>query len=79
MTSESYAHLRNTQTAIRRLTETTFSAAGVRERADLQRLLRSNVEVVSPETLVVSEEFGEWEDSRRRIDLLGLDRDATSS
>ena len=65
-----------TQSAIRKLSETTFSAAGVRERADLQRLLRSNIEVVSPDTLVISEEFGEWEDSRRRIDLLGLDRDA---
>ena len=28
------------------------------------------------ETLVISEEFGEWEESRRRIDLLGLDKDA---
>ena len=65
-----------TQSAIRKLSETTFSAAGVRERADLQRLLRSNIEVVSPDTLVISEEFGDWEDSRRRIDLLGLDRDA---
>ena len=65
-----------THSAIRKLNETTFSTAGVRERADLQRLLRSNIEVVSPDTLVISEEFGEWEDSRRRIDLLGLDRDA---
>src|SRR4051794_35198007 len=65
-----------TQSAIRKLGETTFSAAGVRERADLQRLLRSNIEVISPDTLVISEEFGDWEDSRRRIDLLGLDRDA---
>src|SRR4051794_14492345 len=65
-----------TQSAIRKLGETTFSAAGVRERADLQRLLRSNIEVISPDTLVIAEEFGEWEDSRRRIDLLGLDRDA---
>src|SRR3954462_2371887 len=65
-----------TQSAIRKLGETTFSAAGIRERSDLQRLLRSNVEVISPDTLVISEEFGDWEDSRRRIDLLGLDRDA---
>src|SRR3954454_16860116 len=65
-----------TPSAIRKLSETTFSAAGIRERADLQRLLRSNVEVISPDTLVISEEFGDWEDSRRRIDLLGLDRDA---
>jgi hypothetical protein len=65
-----------TTSAIRRLSETTFGAAGIKERADLQRLLRSNVEVVSPDTLVIAEEFGEWEDSRRRIDLLGVDRDA---
>lgn len=56
--------------------ETSFSASGIRERADLQRLLRTNVGVISPETLVISEEFGEWEDSRRRIDLLGVDKDA---
>ena len=65
-----------TQSAIRKLGETTFSAAGIRERADLQRLLRSNIDVVSPDTLVVAEEFGQWDESRRRIDLLGLDREA---
>jgi len=58
------------------LSQTTFAGAGVRERADLQRLLREQVEIVSSDTLVVAEEFGEWEDSRRRIDLLGLDRHA---
>ena len=26
--------------------------------------------------MVLSEEFGSWEDSRRRIDLLALDKDA---
>ena len=65
-----------TQSAIRKLGQTTFGAAGIRERADLQRLLRSNVDVVSPDTLVVAEEFGQWDESRRRIDLLGLDREA---
>ena len=59
-----------------RLEETSFCAAGIRERADLQRLLRNNIGVISPDTLVISEEFGEWEDSRRRIDLLGIDKDA---
>lgn len=42
----------------------------------MQRLLRSSIEVVSPDTLVICEEFGDWEDSRGWIDLLGLDRDA---
>ncbi len=59
-----------------KVVETSFSAAGIRERADLQRLLRANVAVISPDTLVIAEEFGEWEDSRRRIDLLGIDKAA---
>lgn len=55
---------------------TTFGAQGILERDDLQRLLRSQIETVSPDTLILAEEFGDWEDSRRRIDLLGVDKDA---
>lgn len=57
------------------LEESSFGANQIRERDDLQRLLRENIEVISPGTLVVAEEFGQWEDSRRRIDLLGVDAD----
>lgn len=56
--------------------DVTFAALGINERGDLQRLLRDQIEVIAPDTLVVCEEFGDWEDSRRRIDLLGIDRDA---
>ena len=56
------------------LEETSFSIAGLHERRDLQRLLRDHVDVIAPDTLVISEEFGDWEDSRRRIDLLALDK-----
>lgn len=56
-----------------RLEESTFTANQIRERDDLQRLLRENIEVISPGTLIIAEEFGQWEDSRRRIDLLGID------
>lgn len=55
---------------------TTFAIAGLGERSDLQRLLRKQIEVIAPDTLVIAEEFGEWEDSKRRIDLLGIDKDA---
>ena len=55
---------------------TTFSAAGLKERADIQQLLRQQIEILSPDTLVISEEFGDWADSRRRIDLLGIDKEA---
>ena len=65
-----------TQTGINRLDETTFSLVDMQERRDLQRLLRENVEVITPDTLVIAEEFGDWDDSRRRIDLLAIDRSA---
>jgi hypothetical protein len=65
-----------TSDSLRLIDETSFAKAGVKERADLQRLLRSQIEIVSPGTLVIAEEFGEWQDSRRRIDLLGIDKDA---
>lgn len=53
---------------------TSFAAAGYSERADLQRLLRQQVAVIAPDVLVISEEFGDWEGARRRIDLLGVDK-----
>lgn len=61
---------------IRPLIKTTFSQMQLQERRDLQRLLRANISVVAPDTLVIAEEFGDWDESRRRIDLLGIDRDA---
>lgn len=56
--------------------KTTFAQSGIGERSDLQRLLRERIDIISPDTMVIAEEFGEWEDSKRRIDLLGLDSDA---
>src|SRR5262245_54772479 len=51
-----------------------FADLDVFERRDLQRLLRDCVEVISPDTLVISEEFSSWDRSGRSIDLLGIDR-----
>lgn len=61
---------------IQALHKTTFDQVKLYERRDLQPLLREKVSVISPNTLVIAEEFGEWDGSRRRIDLLGIDRDA---
>ena len=52
---------------------TSFGQEGVLERADLQRILRDQPEVLEEGLLIISEEFGNWQDSNRRIDLLGLD------
>jgi hypothetical protein len=54
---------------------TTYASLGLKERDDVQRVLREHIDVISPNTLILAEEFGQWEDSKRRIDLLGLDRD----
>ena len=61
---------------VRPLDKTTFQAEGMLERQDLQRLFRQNIELLVPDAMVLAEEFGDWQDSRRRIDLLCLDRDA---
>lgn len=55
---------------------TTFSASGIRERQDLQAVLRDHPESITPGLILVSEEFSNWEDSASRIDLLCLDMDA---
>lgn len=57
---------------------TTFGQEGLKERQDLQRMLKDNISVLSPddEILVVAEEYSNWEDSKRRIDLLGIDKRA---
>jgi len=53
---------------------TSFAMEGIRERTDLQRLLRDCPEMLDPNLLIISEEFGDWVDSKRRIDLLAIDR-----
>lgn len=65
-----------TSNKLRKIEATSFQAAGLRERTDLQRLFRNQIEAIVPDVLIIAEEFGEWEDSRRRIDLLGIDKEA---
>lgn len=56
--------------------ETSFEAVGLREREDLQRLLKAKIDIVCSDVLVISEGFREWEDSRRELDLLAIDKNA---
>jgi hypothetical protein len=57
------------------LQSTTFEREGILERISIQKVLRTNIDVVAPEVFIIAEEFGSWEESRRRIDLLGVDKD----
>ena len=54
--------------------ETSLSGEGMKERGDLQRWLRDNPDALEDGLFVLAEEYGEWADSSRRIDLLALDR-----
>lgn len=62
--------------AITPVTATTFRAEQFKERGDLQRILKDNISVVADDVMIIAEEFGDWDASHRRIDLLGLDRES---
>jgi RecB family endonuclease NucS len=55
---------------------TTFGVEGILERKDIQRMLRDQISVLDERLMVIAEEFGDWVDSSRRIDLLCIDADA---
>ena len=57
------------------LSVSTLEGEGIAERGDLQRLLRDHPDVLGGDLFIVSEEFSDWDESRRRIDLLALDLD----
>lgn len=58
------------------LEQTSFEQQQIFERTHLQAALRDQIDVICPDCLVISEEFHEWADSRRRIDLLAVDKKA---
>ena len=63
-------------TSIQKVKQTTFAEKGIFEKIDLQRLLCDAIDVIAEDCMVIAEEFGNWEDSKRRIDLLCIDREA---
>ncbi|MEO7724767.1 MAG: DUF4268 domain-containing protein [Chthoniobacterales bacterium] len=65
-----------TPDAFRLISRASFADLKVRERGDLQRMLRTQIDVLGDDLYVLTEEFGDFEDSRRRIDLLAIDRQA---
>lgn len=55
---------------------TNFVSESIFERDDLQQAFKNNIDIIAPNCLVVAEEFSDWQGSRKRIDLLALDRQA---
>lgn len=64
-----------TQSSLVEIPTTTFATEQVFERPDLQRHLRNQIKILAPDVLIVAEEFSAFAGSKRRIDLLGVDRD----
>jgi len=60
--------------SLRKVEATTFNSEGILERQHLQSALKDQIEIIAPNTLVISEEFSEWSRSQRRIDLLAIDK-----
>jgi hypothetical protein len=65
-----------TEQSLQRLNDARFATFGLRERRDLQRYLRDQIDAVDKRLYILSEEFGNWEEGSRRIDLLAVDKGA---
>jgi hypothetical protein len=57
---------------------TDFATEKILERKHIQAALKNKIEIVVPDCLVISEEFSDWSNSKKRIDLLGLTKMVTS-
>ncbi|USE83973.1 hypothetical protein [Acinetobacter tibetensis] len=55
---------------------TTFINESILERQHLQHALKQNISVIAADCLVLTEEYAEWDASRKRIDLLAIDKQA---
>ena len=53
---------------------TTFEEQGFFERGIIQERLREDPDILEERLFILAEEYSDWEDSNRRIDLLALDR-----
>ncbi|MBN8750910.1 MAG: hypothetical protein J0I65_25930 [Variovorax sp.] len=64
-----------TGTGLAQVEQSTFTELRLLERANIQRAIRAHINAITPgvKTMVLAEEFGEWVDANRRIDLLCLD------
>lgn len=58
------------------LEQTTFSKERIDEARDMQKIIINSIDIVERNLFVLSSEFGDWEDSKRRIDILCVDKDA---
>jgi len=63
-----------THESLRPVPRTTLHEQLFRERVDLQQHLKRNISILGEDLFILAEEFSEWQDSKRRVDLLAVDR-----
>lgn len=63
--------------SVARLQENSFHLLSIRERDHLQKWIRNDISVIGDGMMVIAEEFSQWEEGSRRIDLLCLDGDGS--
>ncbi|MBJ8454435.1 hypothetical protein I6M90_22230 [Acinetobacter bereziniae] len=56
--------------------KTTFLDAEILERSHLQKAIKNNISVIASDCLVIAEEYSEWDNSKKRIDILAIDKNA---
>ena len=54
------------------VSQASFADLKIKERGDLQRLLRTQIDVLGDDLYVLAEEFGDWEESSRRIEEVSV-------
>ena len=58
------------------LEKTTFANEKIDERKDLQKFFLNSIHVIEKDLFIIANEFNDWQDSRRSIDILCIDKDA---
>lgn len=59
---------------ITELEQTTFANEQILEARDLQKFIINSIDAIELDLFVLASEFGDWEDSRRKIDILCIDK-----
>lgn len=62
------------ENALVSIDKTKFDAEKIFERKGIQQWLKQDIHILDDQLMVIAEEYGEFEDSSRRIDLLCLDK-----
>ena len=65
-----------TENTFSKIDQTQFSDEGILERQNIQKAIKKDISIICEDCLVISEEFSEWSEGQRRIDLLAIDKNA---